>query len=157
VLRRGIVWLSTYYLLVLLMLLPLLTSASLDVYYDDDNSWLYLDWKGSHTLETVQADCKRVSGFVQQLGIQKVLNDNSHVTYTTREMVSWVATEYLPWASSAGVAFVAWVCSPVLYSRSDIDFMLQLGIQEPHVAIFDDLASAYAWLSSVHVPAESKP
>ena len=141
-----------------MLLCPLLTSDLLDVHYDQDNAWLYLDWKGSQEFGMVQAACRQVLALIQQTGVRKVLNDSTHITQTTRELASWVANEYLPQVSHAGVVYVAWVYSQVLYSRSNINLVAHLSDPEdPQIVFFDDVASAYTWLSSVHAPAESKP
>ena len=131
----------------------LLVSETLEVHHDTENAWLYLDWKGPQSLAQAQADCQLVTGFIQQAGTQKILNDNSRMTHSSGELALWVANVYLPLTSRAGLEYVAWVSSPVLECRSDTDLMaLALG-HKPQVAIFDDVADAYSWLRSMHVPA----
>jgi hypothetical protein len=130
----------------------LMTSEVLDVHFDVDNSWLYLDWKGPQELAIVQAACGQVSAFVQQTGAYKVLNDNTHITQTSWEMVKWVAYEYLPQTLLLGVRYVAWVQSPLPQCRGHIERMNDFASPRPQVAIFADLAAAYDWLSSITVP-----
>jgi hypothetical protein len=130
----------------------LLTSDILDAHYDEDNSWLYLDWKGAQVLEQVQALCQQVSSFLEQTGAQKVLNDNTRVTGTNWNLVKWLANEYVFQAGRLGLNYVAWVNSPVLCCRNDIDQMTMYTDAKPQVAVFDDVATAYEWLSNVTVP-----
>jgi hypothetical protein len=137
-------------------LTPLFASESLDAYYDTDNAWLYLDWKGPQSLQQVQNDCRQVTALIYQTQARKALNDNSHTTHSSWEMVMWVAKEYLPEAGRAGMEYVAWVKSPVLECRNDVDLMaLALGLK-PQVAIFDDLDEAYFWLRSMRLHALSR-
>ena len=127
-------------------------SATLDVHYDHENSWLYLDWKGPQALTQVQADCLLVTRFMRQTGAHKVLNDNSGITHTACDLASWVTKVYLPAAGRAGLDFVAWVASPVLKCRRDTNLLLLSVEYNPQLAVFDDIAAAYSWLRSMHVP-----
>ena len=135
----------------------LLTSEVVDVYHDQENGWLYLDWKGPQELALVQAACQHLSTFLRQTGVGKVLNDNTHITRTSWELVKWVAYDYLPQTGRDGLHYVAWVQSPLPSCRGNLDLMDDFASQKPQVAIFDDLAEAYTWLSSVDVPVVSKP
>ena len=130
----------------------LLTSDVLDVHYDDDNAWLYLDWKGPQELEFVQAACKVLLGIIKLTGVRKALNDNTHITETSWELARWVAEDFLPQVAETGLEYVAWVSSPLLSCRGNVDMMSNLSVPRPQVAIFDEVAEAYAWLSSVNVP-----
>jgi hypothetical protein len=133
-------------------LVLLLASDVVDIHYDADNTWLYLDWKGPQELARVQAACERLTVLIEQMGARKALNDNTHVTATSWELAQWIAHDYLPLAGKAGVQYVAWVHSPLLSARSNIDLMAAFGDRQPQVAIFDNVAAAYEWLGSVTVP-----
>lgn len=83
---------AAFYLPVLLMpIVLLLTSAVLDVHHDEDNAQLYPDWKGPQEVARVRATCQQVLAFIQATGARKALNDNTHVTQTSWELVKWVA------------------------------------------------------------------
>ena len=131
----------------------MLASSILDVYYDATNAWLYLDWKGPQELAQVQAAARHVSVLIAQTGAQKILNDSTHVTFTGGDVARWAASEYLPQAGRDGVEYVAWVASPMLGCYNHIDVMTQPLGQHPHVAAFDDVAGACAWLSNLSVVA----
>lgn len=134
----------------------LLTSDVLDLYYDDENAWLYLDWKGPQHLELVQAACQDVLDFIRQTGAQKSLNDNTHITETSWELARWVGCDFIPQAAAAGLEYVAWVCSPLLSCRSNLSLMSSFGDQKLQVATFDDISDAYAWLNSVHASTSAR-
>ncbi len=128
----------------------LLTSAVLELHYDDENAWLYLDWKGPQELELVQAACQDVLAFIKQTGARKALNDNTHITETSWDLTRWVAYEFIPQVATAGLEYVAWVCSPLLSCRTNLSLMSSFSDQKPQVAVFDEIAGAYGWLNSVH-------
>lgn len=128
----------------------LLASETLEAHYDHENAWLYLEWKGPQALAQVELDCRLVTAFIHQTGAHKVLNDNSRITHSSWELALWVAQVYLPQTSRAGLDYVAWVNSPVLECRSDTDLMVLAMGHQPQVAVFDDVADAYAWLRSMH-------
>ncbi|WP_426058602.1 hypothetical protein [Hymenobacter sp. B1770] len=130
-------------------LVLLLASEVLDVHYDAAHAWLYLDWKGPQQLQLVQAACARVTELIVQTGAHKALNDNTHVTASNWELAKWIAYEYLPVAAQAGIRYVAWVHSPLLGARTNIDLMTAFSDRKPQVAIFDEVVAAYEWLSSV--------
>lgn len=134
----------------------LLTSDVLDLHYDHENAWLYLDWKGPQELELVQAACQEVMGFVRQTGAQKALNDNTHITETSWELAQWVGYEFLPQVTAAGLEYVAWVCSPLLSCRTNLSLMSSFSDQKPQVAIFDEIAAAYGWLSTVQTSSPAR-
>ncbi|MBF9236197.1 hypothetical protein I2I05_02200 [Hymenobacter sp. BT683] len=134
----------------------LLTSEVLDVHYDAAKAWLYLDWKGPQDLALVQAACAQLSVLIQQTGAHKILNDNTHITETSWELARWVAYDYLPQAAEVGLEYVAWVHSPLLGSRSNVDLMSAFVDRKPQVAIFDEMAAAYEWLSSFAVPLDTE-
>lgn len=130
----------------------LLSSDVLDVHHDEANAWLYLDWKGPQEVDLVQAACQRLTGFIQQTGVHKALNDNTHITQTSWELVKWVAYDYLPEAGRLGLEYVAWVQSPRPGCRSNLDLMDDFVGHKPQVAIFQDMAAAYEWLGTVSAP-----
>ena len=129
----------------------LLSSEVLDAHYDEEYAWLYLDWKGPQELELVQAACAQVLTLIQQTGARKILNDNTRITETSWELAKWVAYEYLPQAARTGLSYVAWVNSPLLSCRGHVNLMASFIDRRPQIAIFDELAAAYEWLSGLTV------
>ncbi|OGX83375.1 hypothetical protein BEN47_03535 [Hymenobacter lapidarius] len=125
-------------------------SAVLDLHYDDENAWLYLDWKGPQELELVQAACQDVLAFIKQTGARKALNDNTHITETSWDLARWVGYDFIPQVAAAGLEYIAWVCSPLLSCRTNLGLMSSFSDQKPQVAVFDEIAAAYGWLNSVH-------
>ncbi|MFC7666369.1 hypothetical protein ACFQT0_02210 [Hymenobacter humi] len=100
----------------------------------------------------MQAAGQQLFELIEQTGARKALNDNTHITETSWELARWVAYDFLPQVAETGLDYVAWVSSPLLSCRGNLDMMSSLSVQRPQVAIFDEVAAAYAWLSSVNVP-----
>ena len=130
-------------------LVPLLTSATLDVHHDRTNNWLYLDWKGPQPLTAVQHASQQLLGLIGQTGTNKLLNDSTHVTYLALKAVHWMAKTFLPQVGRAGVEYMAWVSSPHLSCYHNIELMVQPPGQHPHVVAFEDVAAACVWLNNL--------
>ncbi|TGE12617.1 hypothetical protein [Hymenobacter elongatus] len=135
-------------------LIPVFQSEIVEASYDEHYGWLYLDWKGVQHLTAVQQACRQLTDYLEATGCAKVLNDNTNVTQTSWELVAWVADSYLPLTTLLGLEYVAWVVSPQLDCRSNIDTLARAIRQKPQVAMFDTLAEACTWLSSVQVHAK---
>jgi len=127
----------------------LLTSDVLDLHYDNANTWLYLDWKGPQELALVQAACQDVLAYLQQTGARKALNDNTHITETSWDLARWVGYDFMPQVASAGLEYIAWVCSPLLSCRTNLGLRSSFSDEKPQVAIFNEISAAYDWLSSM--------
>lgn len=124
------------------------TTPAVSVFYDADNEWLYLDWQGDLTLESVQAGCLVVAQCFLHRNYQRVLNDNSGVTSLSPEVASWLATRFLPYLQLTAIEYIAWTYSPNMDTQSWTNSAVYQ-VDGPVVAMFDDLESAYAWLREV--------
>ena len=116
----------------------------LSIGYDADNQWLYVDCKGEHDPDSSQACCLLMLESLRAWPCSKILNDNSNITRTTMQLREWSAW-WLEQMRLAGLQHIAWVLPPDLPSRQTTEAIVQ-AIARPHVATFDDVASAYVWL-----------
>lgn len=130
-------------------LVPLLTSAILDVHHDRENNWLYLDWKGPQRLAAVQEAGQLLLGLIASTGTSKLLNDSTHVTYLPLKTVNYVAHELLPEVGRAGGEYMAWVSGKHLSCYRNIELIVQPPGQHPHVVAFEDVAGACVWLNNL--------
>ncbi|MBC6609345.1 hypothetical protein H8B15_00310 [Hymenobacter sp. BT507] len=126
----------------------LATTPALSVFYDAENDWLYLDWQGDLTLESVQEGCVAVAQCFLQKNYVRVLNDNSSVTSLSPEVASWLAAECLPRLKLSTIEYIAWTYSPNIDTQSWTNTAVYQ-IEGPVVVMFDDVESAYAWLREV--------
>lgn len=118
----------------------------LTAYYDFRNDWLYLDWQGDVTLQDVQDACLELATCYLQRPYLRVLNNNEQVTGVSWSVAAWLATDFLPLMSVAGVKQVAWVYSPSLRGRSMVQTVLNW-LPGQLLTAFEDLASAVEWLT----------
>lgn len=116
-----------------------------EIYFDKTNNWVFVDWNGDLTLETVQHTCLGVARCFLDHYYPRVLNSNAQVTSVTGEVAQWLASDFLPAMSLTGIEQMAWVVPPTLRARNKVLDTVNLF---PHVAIslFQDIEAAVAWL-----------
>jgi hypothetical protein len=117
----------------------------LSIYYDTHNDWLFLDWKGELSLADVQVACLEISRCFMQRAYPRVLNSNLQVTGVSWSIVSWLALEFMPHLSMAGVEHLAWVCAPSLWGRTLVQRIANL-LPKVTFTLFDDVTTAADWL-----------
>ncbi|SHJ37383.1 hypothetical protein SAMN02745146_2955 [Hymenobacter daecheongensis DSM 21074] len=129
---------------------PLVNTESLFIAYDQDNDWLYADWKGIHTQASAQAGCEQILQCLKLRPCRKILNDNSNVFRAEFRLTGW-GLSWLHELGSLGLECLAWVYAPDFKARQDAEALLPL-ITQPVLATFDDLASACWWLQHYQSP-----
>jgi len=120
------------------------------VYYDSQNDWLFSDWRGDLSLAQVQAGCLTIAQCFLERTYPRILNNNTDVTGMSASTPKWLARDYLPHLGLAGIEYIAWVCAPNLLLKHLANESIQQ-LRTPMVAMFDDLADAYAWLQHTRV------
>ncbi|RPD49708.1 hypothetical protein DNI29_02595 [Hymenobacter sediminis] len=117
----------------------------ISIYFDYANDWLYADWTGDQTGESVKASALRMLELMRQEQCRKVLNDNRRVTSMWLDASEWGGKEWFPAMAAAGLQYFAWIYSPNVYSRLSTDLTLQ-HTTRPVVLPFDNPETAEAWL-----------
>lgn len=112
--------------------------------YDDQNQWIYTDWKGEHDQDSSQRACMLMLDALRANPCAKILNDNSSITRTTVQLSLWGAW-WLEEMLGAGLQYIAWVYPRNFEARLQTEATVKF-IQRPVVGTFDDVASAYIWL-----------
>ena len=120
-------------------------TPALCISYDTEQEWLYVEWKGRHDANTALTGGELILRFLQDRPCRKMLNDNSEVIGDWEKSARWVGTYYYQQMAELGVQYVAWVCPPNWPARKSMEAAMQF-ISQPMVAVFDELASGYAWL-----------
>ncbi|MBG8556436.1 hypothetical protein [Hymenobacter guriensis] len=121
-------------------------TSSLSIAFDEDNQWLYVEWKGHHDAVSSKKGGELVLQHLQSCACTKMLNDNSQVTSEWDRGARWVGSHYYATLADQGVRFVAWICPPHWPARKSMETAM-LFVTRPMVVLFDDLASGYAWLA----------
>lgn len=119
-------------------------SPTLSIGFDEENRWLYAEWKGSHNQESIQAGCLQLLDTIRAWPCQKLLNDNSGITHISMQLTNF-GLRWLTSMRQAGMQYLAWVLPDGLPGLRAVEATLQ-SIEHPHVATFDDVASGYRWL-----------
>lgn len=120
------------------------------IYYDFVDDWLYADWIGEQSLETVKYGCEQILLYLKAERTHKLLNDNTNVTNNWSEASDWIATDFLPRIAVSGLEYIAWVYSPNHFSRLSADEVIELYKAVNIVAIgFMEIEEAKDWLRSV--------
>ena len=115
------------------------------VYYDSVNDWIFADWRGDLTLPDVQAGCLMLAQCFLEQPYTRILNSNCDVVTMSADVPTWLVSYYFPHLRLANIEYMAWVCAPSLVVKH---FTTEAAsqLQTTTVAMFDDLADAYAWL-----------
>ena len=129
---------------IVMQLHPILDLPELSIGYDATNQWLYVDWKGEHDQDTSQACCMQMLESLWAWPCHKILNDNSSVSRTTMQLSEWGAW-WIGEMRTAGLQHIAWVLPRSISDRQRVEAVVS-AIEKPHIATFDDVASAYVWL-----------
>lgn len=117
----------------------------LSIAFDDHEGWLYANWQEVQGLADVQSGCAAILGYVQEIGTDKLLNDNRQVYALWAEAAEWVGLTYLPQLADAGVRRLAWINAHSIYGRLSTSQTLAY-VDQPRTQLFDDYDEAVAWL-----------
>ena len=120
-------------------------TTCLSAYYDLRNDWLYLDWEGELTLPVVQQACLELAACYLQRPYSRILNSNEQVTGVSWSVAAWLATEFLPHMTLAGIKHVAWIYSPSLRGHNMVHTVLSW-LPGSLITTFDNVADAVTWL-----------
>ena len=134
----------------------LFAASNVSAYYDSTNEWLYLDWHGELDLNLLRKNCLQVVLCLVAKRYKRILNDNTNLTKASPDVVPWLATELLPYMKLVVIEYMACVLSPNLDVQNEAEAAIE-EIMKPVIALFDDMASAYEWLSSVNFEAPAAP
>jgi hypothetical protein len=121
----------------------------LTISFDSAHNWLYVEWRGDHNATSARRGGELVLHHLRNHPCRKMLNDNSQVTSAWQEGAEWVGAEFYQQLADQGIRHVAWVCPPDWGARKSMELAMQF-VTRPVVILFDDLASAFAWLHRQH-------
>jgi hypothetical protein len=131
----------------LAILRSLVETPGLRLYYDERGKWLYAEWHGPQSPESIRLGCAQVLHYLQVQKCHKLLNDNTHATGEWTEAAKWLGEHFLTSAQERGLRYVACVFAPNILSRYSTLLALEYHKQEfPWTVAFDDLATAHLWL-----------
>lgn len=127
----------------------LFESSFLTLSFDYTHNWLYADWQGPQTLETVQVGSAQLVEQLRRERCEKLLNDNRAVHGMWMDGSEWIARDLPPALEAAGLRYVAWVYSPEVFSRLSAQRAMEQSGRRFLTLAFEDLSAARAWLESM--------
>ena len=127
----------------------LFESPTLCIYFDTVSDWIYMDWLGQQTVDSVKEGCEKLLKFLVSERCNKVLNDNTRVTNIWSDVAIWVAHDFFPRAEKAGLQYLAWIYSPDQFSRLSADEVLMHQTASVITIPFDCYDEAQRWLAAV--------
>ncbi|MFN7140136.1 MAG: hypothetical protein ACK4UN_12445 [Limisphaerales bacterium] len=119
--------------------------SNIEIFHDQQNRWLYVDWKGYQTVGFVQGGCEQMLNFLVATGVNKVLNDNTNVTGIWIGASDWVGKDWMPRMCAKGLRHFAWVYSPSRLSQVSTDAALEAA-KTPVIQMFYSVAEAEEYL-----------
>jgi len=112
---------------------------------DHKNRWIFVDWKGYLTTESIKTGAEAYTTALADSGFSCVLNDTRSVRGPWDHSMDWVINEWAPNAARAGLKHFAMVTTPeTLADSSAAKFYAQLTAF--HAEVFDNLEDAQEWL-----------
>ncbi len=129
---------------------PFFTEDYVSIEYMSASGWIYVDWKGYQTENSVKTGCEKMLESLSHFDCWKVLNDNTNVLGIWTPASAWVGSNWFPRMIQAGLTQFAWVYSPSAFSRVSTDVSLK-HTPAPYtnlIQTFYDLDSAKQWLSA---------
>jgi hypothetical protein len=118
----------------------------LRISYDPAHHWVYNEWLGEQTYTGILVGADACLGPVAEHACAYLLNDNRQVVGPWDHAVAWIATNWAPRASAAGLTHFANVVSPEALAASSAQAMA-LGLQQQlQMQLFGDLEEARQWL-----------
>jgi len=127
------------------------SASYITIELDQENNWLYTDWIGYQTENSVMTGCEKMLEALKQYGLTKVLNDNTNVLGIWTPAAKWVGENWLPRMKASGLRQFAWVYSPSRLSQVSTEESIKHTPIPEVVQTFYDRKEAEAWLQKTLV------
>lgn len=120
----------------------------LTIEYDVVNNWIYNNWVGYQTEESVISGGTAFLEMLEETKCPYLLNDNREVVGPWDHAIGWIAKELAPRAIGAGLTHLAHVVSPdSLAAKSAMKMKNQIiAILRMQIQIFGSMEEAQKWL-----------
>lgn len=116
--------------------------------YNPEDDWIFADWQGVQTAETITEGCERILAALKHYGCTKLLTQTEVLSEAWLQTGNWVAHNWFPRLGRAGCQFVAWVAVPEANAPNDtlVQDITTWDLKEITWLLFDNRESAEAWL-----------
>ena len=129
-------------------LTQLLYEDQFQIYFDEEENWLYVNWMDYQTVDSVKRGCEHMLQLMMKYETSRILNDNSKVLGTWDGAAHWGATDWFPRMKQSGLKKFAWVQStnPFAQMSTEATLSLMRGYEAFGIRIFLSLKEAEDWL-----------
>ncbi len=118
----------------------------LAISYDAENRWIYNNWFGAQTLESVKQGADACLALMLDYKCSLLLNDNRLVAGPWSQATDWIINNWMPRAMAAGLTHFAHVISPEPLARLSAENMRHRIDGAFQMQIFEQALKAEEWL-----------
>ena len=111
-----------------------------------DNSYIYVEWIGIQSLETVMMGGKKILAMLVEQPCTSILNSNKELIGPWNVAINWLSYRWAPQAQELGVKYYAHVLSPGVFGQRSFQLMQPVLNTHFKVKSFEDESTAEAWL-----------
>lgn len=119
--------------------------SNVEIFWDENEKWLRLNWTGPQSVAELQRDYEQLLRLLVAKNADSILNDNSNVEGSLINVSDWGAPEWFPRMRQAGLRYFAWVFSPNRVSQIAADAILEVSAPGS-TQIFWSVPEAANWL-----------
>ncbi|QMU26584.1 hypothetical protein [Adhaeribacter radiodurans] len=119
----------------------------ISISYDALHGWVYNNWRGYQTLESVMQGANACLEMIQKYRCFRLLNDNRQVVGPWDHATDWIAQDWTPRARALGLTYFAHVVSAESMARLSAEQMHVKISNSFQMQIFADYSLATEWLS----------
>lgn len=112
----------------------------------DDNAFIYVNWVGIQSLETIVMGANHVLAMLREVPCPAILNSNREVIGPWESAVSWLAYKWAPQAKALGVLYFAHVLSHGIFGKRSFEKLKPEFEPLFKVRHFEDEAVAEKWI-----------
>lgn len=116
------------------------------IYYDQQNDWIYNNWTGYITPDSVKQGSLAVLEAFEKYNTSFGLNDNREVAGTWDQAVDWIEEVWIPRATALGLRYYAHIVDQDAFAAASAADMLSRVADKFNMRIFDSAVDARQWL-----------
>lgn len=122
----------------------------LSIWYDEQNAWVYAEWRGVQTHDTVVAGIAAMLYWIRQQKSTKLLSDEINITQVELTLAQWqqITIDGLAQLHENGIHYVALVESPLAALYRSAQFAIKSN-HYPITLTFESQEIAISWLQHV--------
>ncbi|MCC9138183.1 hypothetical protein ACFSKU_00365 [Pontibacter silvestris] len=114
--------------------------------YNQKNNWIYNNWDGYVTKESVVTGSLAVLKAFESYHTPYGLNDNSNLVGRWDHAITWIEEVWMPRAAAAGLRYYAHVVDKESFAAASSEEMIKRTKRFFQMCSFDNITDAQAWL-----------